>query len=322
MKNFALSLFARSLFALSFLVLVAAQPLTAQEKFTLKSAYPPGKYEMVMTTEMDMTQEMSSSARMPMQQTQKQYLTIDASERSADGTQKVVMEFTRIAMETKASMLNMKYDSADPNAANSPMKMMGVMVGLKLTMWYDKDNNVTKMEGMTEFIDKLMKDPDYPRQAAEMLKGQMTDESMVKSIDFAKEMMPKVPVAVGETWKTEGTSELPMLGKTKTNLENTLMEVKTENGRKVAVIVSKSTISSEEPKEMSVQPGMAMTITKMDVNGEITAVVDIESGLGISSITDMEMAIEMSMEVGDRTMAQKFSGKGKTTVTVTPKTSR
>ena len=312
MKNFALSMPAFLL-----LILVAGQSLTAQEKYTLKSAYPPGQYEMVTNIEMDMTIEMSG-AKMPMQQTQTQYATIDAAERSADGTQKVVMEFTRVTISSKASIANLKYDSADPDADKSPMKAAGVLVGMKFTMLLDKDGKTIKVEGLDEFFDKLMNNPDYPKQVAEMLRGQMTDESMTRSVDVAKDMMPKNPVAVGETWKTEGSSEVPMLGKVKTNLVNTLKEIKTEDSKKIAVILSKSTISSEELKEISMQ-GMKMTFTKADISADTTALVDLESGLLQKSTADMEIAMEISMDMNGRTMQQKVSGKGKTTVTVTPK---
>jgi hypothetical protein len=294
----------------------------AQEKYTLKNAYPPGQYEMVINVEMNMTTGISDKAKVPIKQKQTQYITIDAAERSADGTQKVVMEITRFAMNSKMSLVNMAYDSADPNAKNSPFKMMGVVVGMKITMTLDKDNVPIKMEGMSAFFDKLMEDPDYPKQTAEMLKAQMSDESMSKSFDVGRDAMPKNPVAVGETWKTESTSELPMLGKAKVDLENTLKEVKVEDGKKIAVIVSKSAIRTDEAKEWSMTPGMSMNFQKMDMSGETTMLLDMESGLMVKSTAEMEMAMEMTMGMGDREMTQQISGKGTTTVTVAPKENR
>ena len=317
MKHFALSLL-----AFSCLFLVAGQSLTAQEKYTLKSSYPPGQYEQVINIDMDMTVGISDKAKIPMKQAQTQYITIDAAEKNADGTQKIVMEITRIAMDQKSGMINMKYDSADTDAAQSPLKMMGTMVGTKFTMLLDKDGNPTKIEGINEMFDKLTKDQDYPLPVVEMLKAQMTDESMTKTLDISKEMMPQVPVAVGETWKTEGTSDVPMLGKAKTNLENTLKEIKTEDGKRIAVIFSKSVVSSEGTKEMEPMPGMKMTLQKADISAETTVLLDIESGLMLSSTADTGMDMDMEMVLGDRTIVQKIAGKGKTTITVTPKQSR
>jgi len=299
-----------------FLVLVAAQSATAQEKYTLKNTYPPGQYEMLMNMEMDMTIDMSGT-NIPMQQKQTQYVAIDAAEKNADGTQKVVMEFTRVVMDQKMSMGNLKYDSADPDADESPLKALGAMVGLKITTVLDEDGNPAKIEGADEFFDKLLNDPNYPKPVAEMLKKQMTDESLTKTLDIAREMMPKEPVAVGETWKTEGTSELPMLGQVKTNSENTLKDVKTENGRKIAVVSTKSVFHSDELNEMEAVPGVKVTWTKINVTADTTLLLDIESGLALSNTSDTEMAMETSISAAGRTMEQKISGKGKTTVTVT-----
>lgn len=309
MKKIALSVL-----AILFFILVAAQSSTAQEKYTLKSAYPPGRYEMVTDIDMDMTMDMGG-AKMPMKQKQTQYITIDAAERSSDGTQKIVQEITRIAMSGKMMMIDTKYDSADPDAEKSPMKMMGAMVGMKLTMTFDKDGKMIKMEGIDEFFEKLSKHPDYPKQVTEMLEKQMTDESLTKSFDVMREMMPKTPVGIGETWKTEGSSEMPILGKIKTNLENTLKEIKTENGRKLAVIVSKSILRSEEPKEIE-NMGIKMTFVKMDMSGETAALVDLESGLLQKSVSDITMAMELEADAGGKAMTQKMTGTTKTTVTV------
>jgi hypothetical protein len=316
MKRF-ITLFALSAFAFSFFV--AGASLSAQEKYTLKNAYLPGQYEMVLTTDMDMTMEMPGGAKMPMKQTQTQHITIDAAEKSADGTQKVVMEVTRFAMTQKMAFGEMKYDSADPDADKSPMKAAGVVVGMKITITFDKDGKPVKYSGIDDFFKKLTDNPDFPKQAAEMLKEQMTDENMGKSFDLSRDMMPTTAVAVGETWKTEGSAEIPMLGKTKTDVENTLKEVKTESGRKIAEILSKSIMRSEEPKKMDTM-GVSMTVTKVDINVETTTLLDIESGLLKKSTAETNMAFEMSMDAPDgQVLTQKISGKGKTTTTITPK---
>jgi hypothetical protein len=304
-----------------FLALVASSSVTAQEKYTLKNAYPPGQYEMVLNTEMDIVSRMSDKAKMPMKQKQTQYIAIDAAERSADGTQKVVMEITRMVMEQKMSVVNMKYDTADTTAKDSPLKMLGVIVGLKLTILYDKDNVPIKFEGFKEFLEKLSADPDYPQSALEVLKG-MSDESMSKLLDAARDFMPKTPVAVGETWKTESTTEMPVFGKAKMDLTNTLKEVKVENGKKIAVVLSKAVIRTDEANEMTNMPNISMTFTKMDTSSETTALVEIESGLMVKSTAEMEMEMEMKMGLGDREITQQISGKGTTTVTVTPKEER
>jgi len=323
MKNFALSLLAFQL-----LVLVAGQSLMAQEKYTLKSGYPPGQYEKVSLVIMDMTSE-ASEMKIPVKMTQTRYITIDAAEKNADGTQKIVAEITREVMKTITTMqgleMEMEYDSAAPDADKSPMRSSGVLVGLKVTTLYDKDGNPIKSEGWDEFFKKLMADP-YFKNMAESSKAQVTDELgqiTAESMDnpllcVTRVIMPTAPVAVGETWKTEGTFGTPMQGgKFKTNVENTLKEIKTENGRKIAVIALKMTSRPEEPKKMiGAGSEQTMNFTKMDIRADSIASVDIESGLLLKSTSDTEMETEMEMDAASKI---KSSGKVKTTVTITPK---
>ncbi|MDR0870161.1 MAG: DUF6263 family protein [Planctomycetaceae bacterium] len=305
----------------SFAVLCLVLTAAAQEKYTLKYQHVPGQYEMVQETVMDMTIGVSGTkATIPMKTVQTQYITLNVSEKQADGSQQIAMEITRIAMNQTSSIMNLKYDSAAPDAAESPLKAAGVAVGLKITATTDKDGKFIKVEGVDEFFEKLSNNPDYPKPVADMLKKQLTNESMTKTIDMSREITPKQPVAVGETWKSEGTSELPMFGKVKANLDNTLKEVKTIDGRKVAVILSKSEILSEKPQEIDTGNAGKMTFKTMNVESESTVLMDIASGWTTSTVSEIKMKIETAMEMNGKTLEQNMTGTGTTTVSVKPKT--
>ena len=293
-----------------------ASGLRAEEKkFTLKNRYPQGKYDMVMNMDMDMTIEMAGR-KMPMKQKMGQYMDIDAGMLESDGSQKIVMEITRVVMEQKISLANLKYDSADEMTHNSPLKAVGAMLGLRLTLTFDGDGKIVKVEGLDEFWDNLAKNPDYPLQAAEMLKKQMTSESMTKNFDSHRETMPPGPVAVGENWKSTGTAEMPMIGKLETELDNTLKVVKLVDGVECAEIVSKIKMDTKEPGE--IEMGSAKTEYKnVSMENESTMLMEVETGLVISNVSDMKMEMEMETEVGDRTIEQKMAGTGRTTVTIT-----
>ncbi|GHT36264.1 hypothetical protein FACS189427_07550 [Planctomycetales bacterium] len=288
-------------------------------KYTLKVQYPAGKYQNVIDSDMDMTIGMSGqTAKMPMKQKQTQYMTLDVTPKTEDGTQTLTMETTRIATEVKSPFANMKFDSADPDAANGPMKAAGVAVGLKAVMTC-KDGKIIKVEGIEEFFEKLAANPDYPKQTAEMLKKQFNNESLTKNFDIQQKAMPSSqPVAVGEQWKTDGTAEIPMLGKVKTVLNNTLKEVKEENGKKIAVIISKTNIKSAEPKELEAGNGVKTTFTKFSIDTTTTFNLEIESGLVLSSDADIVLEMESKIEAAGKTIEQQLSGTGKSTVTIAP----
>ncbi|MCL2742846.1 MAG: DUF6263 family protein [Planctomycetaceae bacterium] len=290
---------------------------SAQEKYTLKVQFPAGKYQNVIESDMDMSIGMAGqAAKMPMKQKQTQYMSLDVSPKVENGTQKIVMETTRIAMETKSAMMNMKYDSADPESAASPMKAAGAMVGMKLVLTF-KDGKVAKVEGIEEFFEKLANNPDYPKQTAEMLKKQFSNQAMTKNFDAQHEAMPSKPVAVGEEWKTESTTEIPMLGKVKAVLNNTLKEVKEENGKKIAVIISKASMKSTEPNEVETGGGK-MTFTKVDIDTATTITLELETGLVPSTVADIKMEMEMKLEAAGQTMQQQMTGTGTTTSTLKP----
>ena len=300
---------------LLFFVFVASGIQAEEKKFTLKNQYPQGTYEMVMNMDMDMIIEMMGQ-KMPMKQKMGQYCDIDAGPVDGDGFQKVVMKVTRIVMEQKVSLANLKYDSADEATHNSPLKAMGVMLGLRLTMTFDRDGKIVKVEGLDEFWNELAKNPDYPPQAAELLKKQMTNESMTKNFDSHREAMPSGPVAVGDRWKSTGSAEMPMIGKLETELDNTLRIVKLVEGVECAEIVSKIKMDTKEPGE--IEMGQAkMEYKNVSMENESTMLMEIGTGLVISHVSDMKMEMEMETQVGDRTMEQKMTGTGKTTMTIT-----
>jgi len=314
MKKFAHSLFTQPLLAFLFLVLVAGQSLTAQEKYTLKNGYAPGKYEKVMEINLDGI----AGGSVPLKDTHIRYLTIDASENNADGTQKIVAKFTRETLKSTKPIVR-NYDSGYHDADNNtPIKQPPgavIIVGLKITTLYDQDGNPIKSEGADEFFQKLMA-VSNTQEADMFVKTLMTDESGQITADRSLRFngirlkMPNVPVAVGETWKTEVMMDNMSMGKVKVNVENTLTEIKTENGRKIAVISMKVAHHSDEP--MTIVASIGYTITQVVIRADAIATVDIESGLVLKIATDADIEFENNG-------GNKSTYKAKTTVTTTPK---
>jgi hypothetical protein len=310
MKKLALSLLSL------FLVLVAGQSLSAQdEKFTIPTGYAPGTYEKVVECTIDIATPVA------MKNTQMRCLTIEAAERNADGSQQIVAKFTRES--TKSPFGN--YDSGNHDADNNtPIKQPGsgighgvgpIIVGLKITTLYDKNGKPIKSEGADEFFKKL--EAVYgSKEAVIDVKTMMVDESGQITADSSLRFngirlkMPNAPVAIGETWKTEVMMDNLSMGTVKANVENTLTEVKTENGRKIAVIASKVAHHSNEPLPLPSVPNYK--ITMVDIRADSIASVDIESGLILKITTDADIACETNV-------GPKLSHKVKTTVTGTAK---
>lgn len=308
------------LLVFSLLVLVAARTVSAQEKFALKQRFPEGKYEMNIGTDMKMNMEIQGK-KTPTTQKQNQYWEIVAGATEADGTQKIVMEVKRFAMQQKVAGMDMKYDSDDPKTANSPLKSVGIMVGLKMTVINDKDGKPQSVEGWDEFMEKMIAEGDPGQKMVfESLKDQFKPEMFTKNMTAGQDIMPKDPVAVDDNWKATSSMELPMVGSMEMKTDNTLKSIKTEDGKKIAEIFSKSEVSTAEGKEMEMGPAK-MTLNNVDIKTDSTIKMEVETGLIFSNVAEMTMSMEMAVSGGPNAMpAMKMSGTGTTTVTVARKT--
>ncbi|MDO4550042.1 MAG: DUF6263 family protein [Planctomycetia bacterium] len=270
--------------------------LSAAEKYSLKTRFPEGKYTLLL--EMDMktaaiSQEEDVEPQIMVQQKQIQTIKIVADPIKEDGTQKVAMKFARVQVETDTIMGKMKYDSDDKESKNSPLNTVGIMVGLEFMTYFDKDGNITKIEGVDEFFDKLIENAKVQEKPLlEMFKKEMSAERMAKNMNIVGEYLPKTPVEVGESWENEQESELPLIGEMEMQINSTLKSVEKENGEDVATILSKTEMSLKEPKDLDVQ-GMGVTFSKMDVKSDVTTKIEVKTGLMLSSITKMEQIMQI-----------------------------
>ncbi|MDR1963099.1 MAG: DUF6263 family protein [Planctomycetaceae bacterium] len=285
----------------------------AQEKYLLKNRYPEGTYEMKTETEMNMLVKMGEQI-VPNQQSQTQYQHIVAGPIKPDGSQEVITEIYRIATKQNVNGRNIEFDSAAENAKNSPLRMLGVMVGLKVTMTFDQDGKIAKVEGIDEFLEKVS--ASFPKPVFDMMKKQLSDKAMTKTFDALRDAMPSQPVAIGEKWNSESQSEIPIIGKIKTELQNTLKAIQQTEGKELAEIESQSQIKSDKSQEINMGAAQ-MTFKNADINSESTIQMEIKTGLVVSNVTKMKINMEAEITANNQTMKQNMSGEGKTAITVT-----
>lgn len=296
-----------------FLFSFTAFNAAAQEKYTLKNRYPEGTYEIKTETDMDMKIKTGEQI-IPNRQVQTQYQEIVAGPIEPDGSQRVDTEIKRIALKQIINGREITFDSADEKSKNSPLKLLGFMVGLKVTTTFDQNGKIIKTEGLEEFWEKHAQT--FPKQVSDMLKKQFSDKALTKTFDILRETMPQQPVAVGEQWKSEGVSEIPLIGKVKTTQTNTLKEIQSVDGKELAVIVSQSRIKSDSPQETDMAAAK-MTLKSTDIDSENNIQMEIKTGLVVSNITQIKMNVEIEVTVNNQTIQQNLTGEGKTTMTIT-----
>ncbi|MDR0705794.1 MAG: DUF6263 family protein [Planctomycetaceae bacterium] len=310
-KTFINKMMLLVLFAIFFLF---SFPVDAQEKYTLKNRYPQGTYEMRLETDMDMTIKIGEQI-IPNRSNQTQYQEIVAEPIEPDGSQQTIMEIKRIVLKQTINGQEIAFDSADEKVKNSPLRLMGVMVGLKVTTTFDPNGKITKVEGIEEFLEKHAQT--LPKPALDMLKKQFSGKALTKTLDVMHEAMPKQPVAVGEQWKSENFSEIPMLGKVKTEQTNTLKEIQLVDETELAVIVSQSRMKSDSPQEMNMAAAKMM-LNSTEIDSESAIQMEVKTGLVISNVTQIKMNLELETTApNNQVVKQNVSGEGKTTMTIT-----
>lgn len=300
-------------FVFTFIFLfLASAGVSAQEKYSLKICYPEGTYLLTQKTNMDMTihtETEKTSMDMPMKQKQTQMIKITAGPVEADGTRKVTMEFIRVIVEAKmagptmelagtaADMkmtdVTMKYDSADDSEENaaSPLSQIGMIVGMKLTMTYDGDGKITRVEGLDEFFDQIAKKAGLAGKAlVKTMKKSMKSESFTKTLDMGREMQPPAPVAVGDSWQTETDSEIPMVGKTHVQMDNTLVSVETVDGVEIATIHSVGTLTAVGGETIKMGQ-METEISGMKIEMDSLHRMEVKTGLVVSNTAQVKQSM-------------------------------
>jgi hypothetical protein len=292
-----------------------AFPVDAQEKYIFKNRFPQGTYEMRLETEMDMVIKIGEQI-IPNRSSQIQYQEIVAGPIEPDGSQQTVIETKRIVMKQIINGQEIAFDSADEKAKNSPFKLMGVMVGLKVTTTFEQNGKITKIDGIEEFWEKNAQA--FPKPVLDVMKKQFSEKALSKIFDVVQEAMPKQPVAVGEQWKSESLSEIPFIGKVKTEQTNTLKEIQSVDGTELAVIVSQSHMKSDTPQEMNMATIIKMMLNSTDIDSESTIQMELKTGLVVSNVTQIKMNLELETTApNNQIVKQNVNGEGKTTMTVT-----
>jgi hypothetical protein len=298
-----------------------AFPVDAQEKYTLKNRYPQGTYEMRLETEMEMIIKIGEQI-IPNRSNQIQYQEIVAKPIEPDGSQQIVIETKRIVMKQIINGKEIAFDSADENAKNSPLKLLGVMVGMKVTTTFDSNGKIIKTDGMDQFWEKNAQT--LPKPVLEMMKKQFSEKALSKIFDVVYEATPKQPVAVGEQWKSESLSEIPFIGKVKTTQTNTLKEIvptQADETESEAVIVSQSHIKSDAPQEMNMT-AVKMMLNSTEIDSESVIKIEIKTGLVVSNVTQIKMNLELETTTqNNQVVKQNVNGEGKTTMTL-PRTKK
>ncbi len=287
----------------------------AQEKVTLKQAWPEGTYVMNQTQDMAMTIPIGSA-----EQKTKTLSTIVAeieAGKLTDAGQTLKMTFRRFTMNMNAGAMKMEYDSADPNTADNPMgKVFSAMLNKTIEVTMDAKGKVTKVTGVDKIFEGNADNTPQGQAMLKQMKQSFNDKTMEKMVEQG-DFLPDKPVGKGDTFEKEITQEMPVVGEAKMKVDGKVKDIETTKDGTVATMDLACKFKTDKPA--SAPEGAMVAIKKMDMDIKGTSKFNATKGLPVSANMDMKGTIEVGAPAkdGEESPSMKITMEGVTKMELT-----
>ncbi len=231
----------------------------------------------------------------PMQQnmTLGQKFALTVLKETPAGGHELEMEFlsARMGMAMGGKTV-MEYDSsqASANSATNPLAgVFGKMVGAKIRFVMDASNQVERVVGVDDLLNRLA--AGGPAQVAASIKGIM-NEGYFKQMMSANRFMPPKAVAPGDSWPMQQELPLAALGTFKLDYTITFDRWEMRGKRNCARLEFQGTLASK-PGANPNALGMTMAIEDGATSG--TAWFDPELGITIDTVMNQDMTMKITL---------------------------
>jgi hypothetical protein len=219
-----------------------------------------------------------------------------------NGTDKTIStSIDRFKMKTAAGGMNMEIDTDKPfvpanDSMDAPLQMMNrvfsAIKGKKFTMTVNAEGKVQSVTGFENMASSLIDSLDVPEdkkaQIQQQFEKQFNGEQMKGQLERVWYIFPNKEVKVGDTWTRENTVNGDMPGK-----YTSTYKVKEIEGDMVTLDETTRVESQQE---------------KINISGDITGTMVIDSKLGLIVTADQDMKLKASAG------QMNFEIKGKTKV--------
>jgi len=276
--------------------------LNTPSKFTtptgpmeLKLKWPQGE-RVVQSMEMKTKLETSvpgQPAPVKQDMTMGQKHALKVLKEDPDGGHEVEMEFlsARMAMDV-AGRQQLDYDStrkSPADKANPVADMFGKIVGARIKYYLDASNNVERIEGVNELMDRLS--AGTPAAELAPLKT-MFSESYFRQMMSSSRFMPPKAVSPGDSWPVQLEFPMEALGTMELDYTFTLQSWEMHGKRNCARLEFQGTVKTKPgPKPNST----GMTVVIKDGNCSGISWFDPELGITIDTKMDQDMTMTMTL---------------------------
>jgi hypothetical protein len=203
---------------------LAASATQASAQTTLQYRWTQGDtliYRTVLKTTTNVTGGPAGPVEQTLTQTQTVKLLVAAV--GPDGSATLRQTIESVSIDIGGPMGKMAYDSTKPPAADDEdprsatlAKTFGAMVGEAISVTIAPNGAVRTIAGTAKIVDKLMKGlPMDPLAAglAQNIKAMLSDDALRTSLEQSFARMPDQPVKPGDTWTSEQTLGVDVIGR-------------------------------------------------------------------------------------------------------------
>ncbi len=294
-------------------------------KVTLKVRYPQGTFAMTSLQDMDMKVKIKTKGNTHNQNVQMAIIVggnLEVSAPDNAGNTTVVMETTRFRQEMKGGSMNMVLDTDDPGSLDSSPagKIFKSMVGVRLTMHFDKDWNVTGVDGVEQMWDRMADTDPMARQVFEQLK-KFGSDGFAQTISQYTFVSPKEPVGEGAVWYPKLKMPLPGMGTMSYETKCKLTKLEKTDAGQIATIEMTGAVTTESASDMNFGEG-SFKFDEIDMIMKGHGKVNVETGLMVEQVYDIEGNMEMSVTAAGQSMTTSTNMSGTTKTTIKPVTER
>jgi hypothetical protein len=265
----------------------------------LKLKWPLGEhvvYEMTMKMNSEFTVP-GQSTPMKQEMTMGQEYGLTVFKALPDGGHEVEMEFLNARMKMgMGGKTMMDYDSRKKSSAEKadPVgDIFGKIVGAKIQYFLNASNEVDRLEGINELMQRLSSGP----QAAALapLKSMFSD-GYFKQMMSQNRFVPPKPVQPGDTWPVQ--MEFPMggIGTMGLDYKFTFQSWEKHGLRECARLEFEGTIKNKPDLDQKANPS-GMSIGNLDGTTSGTSWFDPELGIIIDTTMNQDISMVMNMSM-------------------------
>jgi len=208
-----------------------------------------------------------------------------------DGSHEIELDFlsTRMTMKMeggKAGAKPMEYDSSKKSDKPGPFDMLGKIVGAKIQYFLDASNEVERVEGVSQLMDRFTSTPNS--QGAGFARGMFNDDYF-KQLMKVNLLLPGKPVQPGDSWPVQWDSSAGPMGAMSMNFDCTFERWEMHGQRNCARLEFQGTVQSK--------PGEKSPVPMQIQDGSCTGIAWFDPELGLTIDTTMNENFTMIMQI-------------------------